>query len=152
MQKVSTSIEHFFEFVFSKIGYFVFKMPWVSFLVALVVDVIFCSGWLMRDYVTDVKDTWIPSNSQSLTDYERYTGNFGSEILMHSLYVVDEGEDLLTKKNMLKMLDLYDKISENQVFKDTCQQFIPGMCWSTLLLWHLEIKGKQLLAFLMMLF
>lgn len=143
MVKISNAIENFFEFVFSKIGYLVFRYSWQTLLVAFIVDIALCCGWMKRDYVSDVKDTWIPSGSQSLVDYERYTSIFGQEIKMHSLYVTKPGEDLLTKANLLKIFNILEEIASHPSFASTCQRMM-GQCFvnSPLFVW---MNRKQLL-------
>lgn len=128
MHKISLAIEHFFEMVFAKIGWLVYKYSWQTFLVSFIIDIVFCCGWMKRNYVSDVKDTWIPSKSASLTDYERYTSIFGQEIKLHNLYVTKPGEDLLTKDNMLKIMNIYEEISNHPSFASTCQK-MDGQCF-----------------------
>ncbi|OHT05813.1 hypothetical protein TRFO_26315 [Tritrichomonas foetus] len=122
MHKISLAVEHFFEMIFAKIGYVVWRWSWISFLVALIIDVALCSGWLKRNYVTAVQDTWIPEGSQSLTDYARYTSIFGQDIKMHGLYVTSPGNDLLTKENLLKIMNIYEEITSHPSLANSCQK------------------------------
>ena len=97
---------------FNKLGYKVAKHPFIAILISVSIAGLLMVGFVRWRNETDASELWVPSNSEWYQNYKWLSETFPSKTRYQQYMLVSEnGDNVLTKINMLKLAGISKAIS-----------------------------------------